>query len=262
IDAKWAWRWVTPCSRASIATARACSASPTPAPTSSSRCAPRERASCGSSIAAPQVSHRRRGLEERPTWITGAGTRASAGWKRASAGGRREKMTISSPAASRARISETMNVSEKRGYIFSTYAMRWGSSADMVGHLRVGGDGGGQETGGEPGDGVQPVEVDVAAVGAAGDGASPPAGDLLTGHRRRLAGLDRADRGQGEGAAGLLLASAAARDDQCGGVGGHDFRHGVVTAHAHHGGGLGDQFGDVRGAAHHGGGRARGGGQV
>src|SRR5699024_7979971 len=33
-------------------------------------------------------------------------------------------------------------------------------------------------------------------------------------------------------------------------------------AHAHHGGGLGDQFGDVRGAAHHGGGRARGGGQV
>ena len=120
IEAKWACRWVTPCSRASIATASACSASSTPAPTSSSRCCERPRASSGSSIAAPQVSHRRRGLEERPTWSTGAWTRASSGWKRASVGGRREKITISSPAASRARISETMNVSEKRGYIFST----------------------------------------------------------------------------------------------------------------------------------------------
>src|SRR5699024_5547866 len=188
---------------------------------------------------------RRRGLEDRPTWITGACTRASSGWKRASAGGRREKMTISSPAASRARISETMNVSEKRGYIFSTYAMRWGLSADMVEHLRVGGDGGGQQTGGEMRDDAEPAEVDVAAVGAAGDRAEPPVGDVRAGHDRCVTGLDRSDRGEGEGAARLLLASAAARDDQGGGVGRHHLGHRVVAAHAHHGGGLGDQLGDV-----------------
>src|SRR5690606_9477962 len=38
--------------------------------------------------------------------------------------------------------------------------------------------------------------------------------------------------------------------------------HRVVATHAHHGGGLGDQFGDVRGAAHHGGGLAGRGGQL
>lgn len=51
-------------------------------------------------------------------YVTGALTRASSGWNRGSLGGRSEKISILSPAASRARISETMNVSENRGYIF------------------------------------------------------------------------------------------------------------------------------------------------
>ena len=120
IEAKWACRWVTPCSRARCATAIACSASSASAATRSSRLLASPEAIAGSAIPSRQVSQSRRGLEERPTGITGAWTRASSGWKRASVGGRSEKMMISSPAASRARISETMKVSEKRGYIFST----------------------------------------------------------------------------------------------------------------------------------------------
>ncbi len=67
----------------------------------------------------------------RSMYVTGAWTRASSGWNRGSLVGRSEKISIRSPAASRARISETMNVSEKRGYIFRTYAVP-GSNGDTA----------------------------------------------------------------------------------------------------------------------------------
>ena len=51
----------------------------------------------------------------RGTKWTGAFTRASSGWNRTSVVGRSAKMSSESPAASRARISVTMKVSEKRG---------------------------------------------------------------------------------------------------------------------------------------------------
>src|SRR5690625_1945946 len=82
-------------------------------------------------------------------------------------------MSICPPRASRARISETMNVSEKRGYILSTYPIRWPVPGPSVvapvvgGEVRSSGDmiglqyrGGLEQDSGEIGQPGQPLQVE------------------------------------------------------------------------------------------------------
>src|SRR5687767_14394745 len=103
-----------------------------------------------------------------------------ASWKWESAGGRSEKMATSVPAASWARTSLTMNVSEYRGYRLSTYPARPGSRRDILPPLPVGPDArprpgrhGCQQSGQSAG----PVHVDPAADQRPGDGPAEPSPD-------------------------------------------------------------------------------------
>ena len=77
---------------------------------SAQRCA--NPGSCA--VASPMISQPSDIFRGRGTKWTGAFTRASSGWNRTSVVGR-SATSAESPAASRARISVTMKVSEKRG---------------------------------------------------------------------------------------------------------------------------------------------------
>ena len=115
-DAKWAWRWVMPRSATSQARSIAwCTSGASYSASSGSSRAKRSGNSGIARVARANTCHASATLYGLAIMWTGACTRAISGWKRVSVVGRSANTVNSSPAASRARISVTMKVSEKRG---------------------------------------------------------------------------------------------------------------------------------------------------